>query len=104
MNYIDKEVIGKTIANISEGYEPQDGVRVWTNRILFTDGTSAIVTLERNDFDGDAHSAMRMDKATPLTGGYEGPLPRPACDCQSWGCWGCCNTESEIRAKQGIYG
>ncbi|MHB8123830.1 MAG: hypothetical protein ACYDG4_17030 [Desulfuromonadaceae bacterium] len=46
MNYIDKEVMGKTIASIIEGYEKDDGVRVWANRILFTDGTSAIVTLE----------------------------------------------------------
>ena len=35
---------------------------------------------------------------------YRGPLPRPLCDCKTWGCWGCCNTESELRGKQGIYG
>ena len=64
MNHIDKTVIGKTIASISEGYEPYDGVRIWTKRIRFTDGSSAIVTLERNDFDGDANAALRMEEAT----------------------------------------
>lgn len=36
--------------------------------------------------------------------GYKGPLPRPICNCQSRGCWGCCNTEAEIQARQDIYG
>lgn len=35
---------------------------------------------------------------------YQGPTPRPICDCAGWGCFGCCNTEEEIRSRQGTYG
>lgn len=38
------------------------------------------------------------------TGNYTGPKPRPTCDCQGWGCWGCCDTDQQIRSRQGIYG
>lgn len=34
---------------------------------------------------------------------YQGPLPRPLCDCKSWGCWGCCLTEQQMKSKQGIF-
>lgn len=34
---------------------------------------------------------------------YEGPIPRPKCDCDSWGCFGCLDTHQEIRSSQGIY-
>lgn len=34
---------------------------------------------------------------------YRGPLPRPTCGCQTWGCWGCCNTEQQIRSLQGTF-
>ena len=37
---------------------------------------------------------------------YRGPLPRPECNCPKTYhcCWGCCNTNQEIRSNQGIYG
>lgn len=62
-NYIDREIIGKTIADVIEGYERvaiKDGhIRVMTKRIIFTDGTTAVVTLE-SDCD-DYYSALRME-------------------------------------------
>lgn len=30
--------------------------------------------------------------------------PSSTCTCAGWGCWGCCTTEAEIRAKQGTPG
>lgn len=35
---------------------------------------------------------------------YEGPLPRPKCDCRGWGCFGCCNNDQEIRSRSGTFG
>lgn len=27
----------------------------------------------------------------------------PECSCRGWGCWNCCNSEQEIRSRQGIF-
>ena len=35
---------------------------------------------------------------------YRGTIPRPECNCGGWGCFGCLNTNEEIRKRQGIYG
>ncbi len=34
---------------------------------------------------------------------YEGPIPRPKCDCETWGCFGCLDTHQQIRGAQGTY-
>ena len=34
-------------------------------------------------------------------------LPKPektTCNCGGWGCYGCCSSEAEIRARQGTFG
>lgn len=42
-------------------------------------------------------------------GGYLGPIPRPACNRDtdpqpSWhACWGCCDSSSQMRIKQGSF-
>jgi len=28
---------------------------------------------------------------------------RPLCDCNGWGCWGCCTSEQQIRSAQGTF-
>lgn len=66
MPYIDKELIGKTIADITEGYELVPAthgtgvVNMMTLRIVFADGTSAILTLEGET--RDSYPAIRMEK------------------------------------------
>ena len=67
MSYIDKELIGKTISDVTEGYElvpvtnGKGTVRVMTKRLMFTDGTSAVLT---NEWDncGESNIALRMEK------------------------------------------
>ncbi len=58
---ISKEIIGKTIKDVTEGYEPFDGVRVWQQRIHFTDGTSVAIFTEVVN-DGDREIVMEYQE------------------------------------------
>lgn len=31
-------------------------------------------------------------------------MTRDPCVCNGWGCWSCCDSEEEIRGKQGTFG
>lgn len=67
MNRIDKELIGKTIADITEGYELVPAthgtgmVNMMTRRLIFTDGTSAVLTNEWDSWN-ESNIALRMEK------------------------------------------
>lgn len=63
---------------------------------------SEYTRLPRRINELDALMAEESNGIRPIN--YRGPLPRPECNCSSWGCWGCCNTEAEIRARSGIFG
>jgi hypothetical protein len=43
------------------------------------------------------------EKANERPINYRGQLPRPACNCNAWGCWGCCLTEQQMRSQQGTF-
>ncbi len=44
-----------------------------------------------------------QEPVTETPKAYQGPLPRPVCNCNGWGCWGCCLTEQQIRSQQGTF-
>lgn len=66
MNRIDKELIGKTIADITEEDELVPAThgtgqcRMNIHRLVFTDGTSAVMTSEDDGYD--TYMALRMEK------------------------------------------
>ena len=54
-----EKLIGKTIERVTEGYEDSEGVRVWTIRAHFSDGTSAGFVIERDDW-GDRRISIEF--------------------------------------------
>jgi hypothetical protein len=68
-----------------------------------------MTTREQNEYQKAIETISKYDKIEkeetlgirPID--YRGPLPRPECNCNGWGCFGCLNNEQEIRSKQRIY-
>lgn len=66
MNRIDRELIGKTISDITEDDELVPAThgsgfnQMTIRRLVFTDGTSAVLTSEDDGYD--TYLALRMEK------------------------------------------
>lgn len=98
MNLVDKYVDLLDDPNDPDYIEIKVAYRMLENKIKALCMNQKVTKIEQEAWSKQLHERAEQRKK------YQGPSPRPACNCEGWGCFGCCNTEQEIRGRQGTFG